>query len=197
MIIVKTATVLVLSLLAFCILGGCKASPPEAQFMATPTNGQVPIEVFFTDQSSDDIDTWQWDFNNDGVVDSTLQNPQYTYADAGTYTVSLTVSNSGGSDCETKISYLHFTLPCRADFMASPTEVVGITEIQFTDLSEGEVMSWAWDFDNDSVIDSTEQNPVYTYRRNGTYSVILTITGPDCESSMTKEDCIQVSGCGG
>ena len=196
-IMVKIATILVSSLLVCYALAGCKVSPPEADFTGTPATSQVPAEVQFTDLSVGDIDAWRWDFNNDGVVDSVLQSPQYAYAEAGTYTVSLTVSNSHGSDYETKIGYLHFTLPCKVDFTAEPTKVVGVTEIQFTDLSEGEITSWAWDFNNDGIIDSTEQNPTHTYGGNGIYTVTLTVTGPNCELSVTKEHYIRVSGCSG
>ena len=87
--------------------------------------------------------------------------------------------------------------PCRIDFVAEPTEVVGFIKIQFTDLSEGEIESWAWDFQGDGTIDSVEQNPTHTYVRNGIYSVTLTISTPDCEISLTKKRYINVTGCGG
>jgi PKD repeat protein len=183
-------------LLCFAFIG-CKPEPPNAEFAATPTQGEVPIEVQFTDQSVGAIDEWQWDFDNDGVVDSTLQNPRHIYNEAGTYSVLLTVGNSGGSDRETKIGYLEFFLPCKVDFMADNTEVVGVTYIEFTDLSQGNITSWSWDFDNDGVVDSTERNPTHSYTRNGDYTVTLTITGPHCELSITKERYIHVGGCGG
>ena len=193
----KISIIILSSFLLCCALLGCKAVPPEADFIARPTEGEVPLEVQFTDQSVGEIDEWQWDFDNDGVVDSTLQNPRYIYNEAGTYSISLTVSNSGGSDYETKIGYLEFTLPCKIDFIAEPTEVVGVTDIKFTDLSQGKVTSWAWDFDNDGVIDSTEQNPTHSYARNGDYTVTLTIRGPHCALSITRDRYIHVSGCGG
>ena len=79
---------------------------PMADFEASMTSGDAPLTVQFTDQSTNGPTSWAWDFNNDGVVDSTEQNPQFTYTDVGTYTVSLIVSNSAGSDTETKVDYL-------------------------------------------------------------------------------------------
>ncbi|MCL2065813.1 MAG: PKD domain-containing protein, partial [Candidatus Cloacimonetes bacterium] len=38
------------------------------------------------------------------------------------------------------------------------------------------IHTWEWDFDGDGIIDSTEQNPVFVYTEEGTYSVTLTIT---------------------
>ena len=39
------------------------------------------------------------------------------------------------------------------------------------DQSIGDITSYLWDFDNDGAIDSTEQNPTYTYNTPGTYKV--------------------------
>jgi len=175
---------------------GCGVPPPEAQYTASPNTGYIPIEVQFTDLSEGDIDTWEWDFDDDGLVDSTLQNPRYTYDNPGTYTISLTVSGPGGNGSKTRIAYLEFApAPCKADFAAEPTTGEGVTTVQFTDLSTGEITSWAWDFNGDGIIDSTLQNPTYTYRRNGSYSVTLTITGPSCEDTLTKRSHIEITGC--
>ena len=193
----KIYAIIVSSFLLCFALIGCKPEPPNADFTATPTVGEVPIEVQFTDQSVGEIDEWQWDFDNDGVVDSTLQNPRYIYSEAGVYSINLIISNSGGSDEVNKIGYIELFLPCKIEFIAETTEVVGVKDIKFTDLSQGNITSWSWDFDNDGVIDSTEQNPTYSYMRNGDYTVTLTITGPKCELSITKDNYIHVSGCGG
>ena len=85
--------------------------------------------------------------------------------------------------------------PTEADFVAEPTRGEGITVVQFSDQSTGEIISWAWDFNGDGTIDSTEQNPAYTYRRDGLYSVTLTIVGLSCEDTLTKTNYIQITGC--
>jgi PKD repeat protein len=80
---------------------------PAASFTVSPTDGWAPLTVQFTDTSTspdgDEIVSWEWDFDNDGTVDSTLQNPVYIYDNDGKYTVSLTVVDiHGGSDTEVK-----------------------------------------------------------------------------------------------
>jgi len=81
---------------------------PTADFYATPTSGSEPLTVQFFDKSTnfDNITSWEWDFDNDGVIDSTEQNPVYTYTQNGTYTVTLTVTGDLGTDTETKVDCL-------------------------------------------------------------------------------------------
>ncbi|MGB5850170.1 MAG: PKD domain-containing protein [Ignavibacteriaceae bacterium] len=73
---------------------------------------EVSNAVNFTDLSISDpnqpITSWEWDFNNDGTVDATDQNPSFTYSNNGTYSVALTVSN--GIDSETKIRTDYITV---------------------------------------------------------------------------------------
>jgi len=85
--------------------------------------------------------------------------------------------------------------PCKADFIAEPTTGEGATVVQFIDQSIGEIISWAWDLNGDGIIDSTKQNPSYTYTRDRLYSVTLTITGPYWEDSLTRTNYIQITGC--
>ena len=81
--------------------------PPSDQysdFSANPIIGPAPLTVNFTDQSTGSITFWEWNFG-DGST-STMQNPSHTYIDPGAYTVSLTVTGSGGSDTETKTDFI-------------------------------------------------------------------------------------------
>jgi len=70
---------------------------PVAAFTYSPAAPTTGSPVMFTDASTGGApDTWAWDFG-DGSS-STEQNPSHTFATADTFTVSLTVSNGGGSD---------------------------------------------------------------------------------------------------
>jgi PKD repeat protein len=203
----RIATVLIsVSLLASFAIG-CSTSSPKAAFSATPRTGHPPLEVQFTDESTGEIETWEWDFDNDGTVDSTEQDPQFTYDHIGNYTVSLTVRGPAGSDTLTKTAYVKVQ-PCPhfADFIVEPIpgnckvqgkglSCTGTTTVKFNDKSTGNIIAWAWDFQSDGVIDSTEQNPSYTYRHDGVYSVTLTITTPTCEDTITRYDYISITGC--
>jgi len=79
---------------------------PEADFSSNVTTGMYPLTVQFTDLSSNAF-SWKWDLNGDGKIDSTAQNPIYTYGSYGNYAVSLTIGDSKGSDTETKPGYIN------------------------------------------------------------------------------------------
>ena len=71
------------------------AAAPVASFTTpsgTVTAGQ---SVSFADTSTGSPTAWSWTFGDDGT--STVQNPTHTYATAGTFTVTLTASNAGGT----------------------------------------------------------------------------------------------------
>jgi PKD repeat protein len=81
---------------------------PVAGFTADPVSGDVPLEVTFTDDS-DVVDgtLWNWSFGDDTWENTTSSTgPVHTYSSAGTYDVSLTVTNSSGSDTDTKTGYI-------------------------------------------------------------------------------------------
>ena len=79
-------------------------SKPVAAFHATPLSGEAPLQVQFTDDSTNSPTSWIWDFG--GGILSDLQNPLVTYLGAGTYTVKLIATNDWGSDQETKTDYI-------------------------------------------------------------------------------------------
>jgi PKD repeat protein len=83
--------------------------PPVANFNGSPINGVTPLTVNFTDASSGQPTSWAWTFGDGGT--STAQNPSHVYTVAGTYSVSLTATNSLGSNTLTKSNYITVTPP--------------------------------------------------------------------------------------
>ena len=100
-------------------------APLNANFTGTPTNGCAPLTVQFTDLTTGGQDTlaytYAWDFDGNGTIDSTLRNPQHIYTQAGSYTVTLTVTDARGTvDAETKTSYVT-AVDCGADLRVTKT----------------------------------------------------------------------------
>jgi PKD repeat protein len=201
MVILATA-LLVLSLLAVPTFAGNTVSvtgeissvpAPVAAFTGSPLSGSAPLTVAFTDQSTGSITAWAWDFDNNGVVDSTTKNATFTYTAAGTYTVNLTVTGPGGSDDEVKTNYITVNV-LDANFSATPRTGNYPLSVKFTDLSTGSPTSWKWDFNSDGRIDSTKKIPTYKYLTSGVYTVTLTVANTLGSDTEVKVGYITVTG---
>ncbi len=166
-----------------------------ARFSATPVVGTVPLQVQFTDESSGTPTSWSWDFDDDGNVDSTEQNPTFTYTTPGVFTVELVARNANTEGSRTETDLVRARGPVAANFTQSTTSGALPLTVVFTDQSTepfGAVTGWQWDFDGDGTIDSTLQNPSFDYTTQGTFSVTLTVTGEGGTATLTKTDLITV-----
>lgn len=153
------------------------AASLNAAFSVSPTSGVVSVTNFiFTDQSTGPLTSRQWNFG-DGAS-STAANPSHVYTAAGTYTVTLTIFGSGGtqSSISKSVSVSSAATPVVADFRVSASSgTAGLTGFAFTDRSTGPVTSWLWNFGDGS--GSNLQNPTRVYPNPGTFVVSLTVTG--------------------
>ena len=76
-----------------------------SNFSAFPTSGFSPLTVNFVDESvlTDTLVTWQWDFENDGIIDSYEQNPIWVFEEPGAYSVNLSVIEEVSGDTLTTV----------------------------------------------------------------------------------------------
>lgn len=87
--------------------------PVTAKLTASPLSGIAPLAVAFTDKSTGTPLSWSWDFG-DGAS-STVQNPSHTYTGAGTYSVTLQVTDSAGVAHSVTLSNLISVVPFGSD----------------------------------------------------------------------------------
>ena len=78
----------------------------RADFSFAPITGRVPLTVAFGDESVGVPTEWEWDFDNNGSIDSTESHPVYTYKEVGTYTVRLRVTRGNLIDSEVKVGVI-------------------------------------------------------------------------------------------
>ncbi len=140
------------------------SAAPEANFSATPTYGNQPLEVQFTDLSINGPSSWLWDFG-DGNTSAT-QNPFHEFVDWGTFTVSLTATNDNGSDTEIKVDYI--TVNGQPVANAGPDQTVNEQDLVQLDGSgsydpEGETLTYSWTTPPEiQLSDSSALQPIFT-----------------------------------
>lgn len=165
-----------------------------SSFNANVTSGASPLSVNFTDATftSDPggITSWAWDFDGDNVIDSTQQNPSFTYTSCGDYTVSLTTT-----DATHPPSTLTRTAYIKTDNVVPSFTVslVGPATYQFTDTSVPTPTSWAWDLDGDNVTDSTAQNPVWAYTNPCSAPIVKLTVNRLCKGPFSTSQGLLVS----
>jgi PKD repeat protein len=178
--------------------------PPSANFSwATDL-----LEVSFTDESTEGdttITSWSWDFGDNCTAtvnaeyeveetncnDSNVwvdQHPVHAYADAGTYSVSLIVTDANGlpNISAQDVTVISVLVGPTASFTHSGSYLT----IQFTDNSDpgdGDIISRVWDFGDEE--SSTQQNPTHTYAEADTFVVSLTVTDTN-DSTDTYSDSV-------
>ncbi|MCA0237608.1 MAG: PKD domain-containing protein [Bacteroidetes bacterium] len=167
--------------LPFLISSGCLspcASGPavSANFNWSPNPACQSQAVQFTDASTGTITGRSWTFQGGSPATSTATNPSVTWATAGTYNVTLTVSGSGGPSTVTKQVVIAPKPTANFTFSVSGNTVT------FTNTSTN-ANTYLWNFGNGFT--STETDPQFTYPTSGTYNVTLTATNSCGTSTKT------------
>ncbi|HNP18578.1 MAG TPA: PKD domain-containing protein [Fulvivirga sp.] len=141
-------------------------------FDVTPPVQTLPgATIFLTNNTNVGPWTYLWDFG-DGNTSNDPNLTEYTYADAGTYNVSLTASTATCQQQEIKQITI-FPIPPVVDFDYDPAFGCSPLTVNFTNLSQfADPNTYLWNF-GDGQGTSTVANPSYTYFEPGIYSVML------------------------
>ena len=169
--------------------------PPTAAFSFT--NGCIGAPTAFTDLSVSNggtITAWSWNFNN--LSSSPAQNPTFTFANIGTYPVTLTVTKNGCSDSTTQnVSVNPYP---QVSYTPNATGCAPVCT-QFTNsssISSGSISLFEWDFGDGSA--STNQSPNHCFKNSSrvatkSYNITLSATSDyGCKSTITTPNMITV-----
>ncbi|MFA5408298.1 MAG: PKD domain-containing protein, partial [Bacilli bacterium] len=165
---------------------------PSAGFSANKTAALVSTSIQFTSNSTGYPSLYSWTFG-DGAT-SQSESPVHTYVNPGTYSVSLTVTNIGGTDSVEYSNYITVVDGEEISTSVSANVTAGTAPltVTFTDSSTGYITSWLWNFGDGTT--STEQNPTHTYTVPSTYTVSLNASSPFDYDVDTKTNYIDVAG---
>jgi PKD repeat protein len=158
------------------IVVGTNAAP-NAVLGATPTSGNPSLTVAFDSSSSFDsdgsVDSYSWDFGDGGS--STAASPSHQYNSAGSFLVTLTVTDDlGASGIATQTIVVNqaptasFTSATVGDALGMAFDSTGSVD------PDGSIVSYAWDFGDGGA--SAAANPAHGYASPGLYTVQLTVT---------------------
>lgn len=160
-------------------------------FTASDTAGcAAPFCVNFSCSASN-IVSYAWDFG-DGST-SASASPNHCYKNAGTYHVTLTVTNSSGCTAQlVRNGYITVHPMPVADFAANPQQATLLAPtVRFTDMSSA-TSTWSWSFGETGSAGSTLQDPQYTYTDTGCFTVSLQVENQyGCKSSIEKPVCVK------
>ncbi|MCD6478678.1 MAG: PKD domain-containing protein [Candidatus Diapherotrites archaeon] len=165
-------------------------SPPVADFTVNPVSGIVGITEFSFDASSSyDPDgfivNYEWDFGDGEKIkgtDKVKVTHMYTKPMQGSNNISvtLTVEDDNGAKAQSTKTITVINNAPNAKFSAIPLRGINPLTVVFTakatDPDGHKIVAYEWDFDNDGVIDSTDQDVIYKYEVPGTYKATLTVT---------------------
>ncbi|HZK08167.1 MAG TPA: S8 family serine peptidase [Bacteroidales bacterium] len=157
--------------------------------------------VNFTDLSLGIPSTWNWTFEGGVPATSSNPNPTVSYANAGTYNVTLTVSNDFGSTTITKEDFIEVTTTPApyVIFAVSDTNACILDAVIFEDMSLYQPVSWLWDIQPTEYLflentSATSQNPIIEFLEPGEYTISLTATNANGSNTSTYIDFMNISG---
>lgn len=174
----------------FVVTDGCTTPPamssstvtvlplPVVDFMGDELSGCDVHTVQFTDLTQPPATQWAWDFGDDasGSNTATAADPFHQFSGPGSYGITLSVTTADGCTGDTTFpDYITVHQVPTAQFALSP-EVVNLLQatIDFTDHSQGEIGTWAWNFGDGATSSAT--SPSHTYGDTGVYIISLTVT---------------------
>jgi len=152
---------------SYSISAGVQVSDIDASFNADDISGCVPHTVNYS-YPGGGVYNYLWNFGDGGT--STQQSPSHIYQSPGSYTVTLTVSNSMCTSTYTYPAVVSVTNGINNFNQVTPVTACAPFTVNLYDNSPS-TSGWNWDFGDGG--SSAIPNPVHTYTTGGTFNVTL------------------------
>lgn len=174
---------------------------PVVEFTADVPLVTPGSTVNFTDLSLGIPSAWSWTFEGGVPATSTSPNPAVSYPNAGTYNVTLEVSNDFGTSTITKEDFVEVTTTPApfVMFAVSDTNACILDAVIFEDMTLYQPVSWLWNIEPTEYqflenTSATSQNPIVAFLEPGEYSVSLTATNANGSNTTSYIDFLNISG---
>ena len=163
---------------------------PSVNMSADIYVGCAPLCIQFRNNTQDTAAAqYMWSFGNGDTMQS--ESPVYCYSTAGSYNVSLTVTNGNGCSATLKkAGMITVYTPPKAAFTYSPQPVSILSPtVQFTDQSKDQygIVTRLWNFGDGSDSTSKMENPTHTYQDTGSYCAnLIVMNSHGCTDTTTN-----------
>jgi PKD repeat protein len=137
------------------------------------------ISFFSVDSPGEEMNSWDFGDNTSPSIES---NPTHIYTSSGTFIITHTVTDDCGNT-ESSTQSVVIDIPVAAFTFTLTT----CPSYQFTNTSDGSNLQFAWDFGNGNT--STDENPIFAFADNGSYTVTLTVSN-GCGSSTIMQEVV-------
>ena len=156
---------------------------PVADFTFSPASPKAGDRVQFTN-ASQNATTYEWSSSPAGFT-STDKDPNFTFAQAGTYSVTLKATGTGGNNSVTKQIVVAQVTPAPvANFTFSPAAPKTGERVQFTNTSQN-ATTYEWS-SSPAGFTSTDKDPGFTFTQAGNYTITLKVTGAGGNNTVSK-----------
>ncbi|WP_462252212.1 PKD domain-containing protein [Ekhidna sp.] len=163
------------------------AAPSVSISVDAPRCSNTQNQFMSIDDGS--ITSYSWDFDGDGMEDSDIQNPTFTFTSTGSYDIDLTVISSTGCTGFATTTVEIYDEPTDPDFSFSPTTVCSFSEVSFTNLTlengSGPIVEYVWDFNGEG--SSNDKDPTFTFTTTGMKTVTMLARIPGCTTALETQ----------
>jgi PKD repeat protein len=171
--------------------GGGSSGATSASFISSPTTPSAGQVVFFNAAASSaatgkTLTNYSWNFGDGTVTNATISSISHAFAAGGTFTVTLTVTDSGGTTATTTSSVTVSAAgsgALTAAFSISPTDPTSGQLVTFnanTSSPQASIKTYDWDFGDGTIVTGQTTSVI-----NHTY---FTVTGNNYNIRLTVHD---------
>lgn len=157
---------------------------PVAEFTAAAERRTVTLDASASTDPDGQLVDWQWDLGDGNYL--TGATGTHTYAEPGTYTVTLTVTDDDGQEATATQDVVISLADPVADFTHTAARLVASFDAAASSDPDGSLVSWDWDFGDGAT--ATGPTAEHTFTAPGTYTVTLTVTDDDGRTGSSAVD---------